>query len=576
MTRVSHDIAILLLSLASTALGAASNTGWRVMRITVSVITIDSNAGSISYTNNNPVKYNAFCAGHSQAADGGVHVVGGDRQMSTTTHDASKDDPFEAVADNATFLWNGIDRIRKFTPSTGVWDESVQMTTARWYPTVVTLGDGTLFIAGGDIKNIDFGNLEGTINPTYEFFPSKYQPAITSALLNWAFPHNLYPISLQLPSGKIFMMVSNRTVLIDPTVDPGTTEANTVEIASTPVMDHAPWIYPHTPTFFLLPMKESTGYIATVVICGGSKNSSSYASADCLSITPESPGAAWTPLPNMPHARLMPEATLLPDGTVLLTNGMGWGQAGGNAGQANYASAPVFPSDLYDPVTNKWSTVGTSTVVRSYHNGAILLADGSVITTGNEMANFLDFWGTYTAVGPSRDFAALNSSAKTDCYPTVEKECTNPYEYRIEQFTPAYLFNGPRPIISTYASTPKFTYGSIVAVPLDSKGPGVTRITLVRYTTTTHSVNTDQRLLEPTLLYVNTTAAIFKIPSNPNLAVPGNWHLFALSAAGVPSVAQMVLIGTGPVTNATIPSGGATKTGGSTGTRGVFPHAGDA
>ncbi|KAI9346266.1 hypothetical protein BDR26DRAFT_916681 [Obelidium mucronatum] len=532
--------------------------------ITVSVISIDANAGSIDFHTKSPVKYNAFCGGHSQAADGGIYVVGGDRQISTTTHDASKQEDV-SLANNATFLFNGIDRIRKFSPATGVWDESVQMTTARWYPTVLTQGDGTLFIAGGDIKNIVFDDLSNTINPTYEFYPSKYQPAITSALLNWAFPHNLYPICFQLPSGKIFMLVSNRTVLIDPKIDPKNTEANTVEIASLPVMDHAPWIYPHTPASFLLPMKESTGYTAIVVICGGSKNSTSYASSDCLSLQPEVPGATWTVLPNMPHARLMPDSAILPDGTILLTNGMGWGQAGGNAGDANYAAAPVFVADLYDPVTNKWSSAGTTTVARSYHSGAILLADGSVITTGSEMANYLDFWGTPTAVGPDRDFAAIKSSAKPDCYPTVEKVCTNPYEYRIEQYSPAYLFKGPRPVISASASTPKYTYGSYVAVPLEASGPLAARITLVRYTTTTHSTNTDQRLVEPNLVYVTSTCVIFKVPENPNIAIPGNWHMFILSAAGVPSVAQMVLIGAGPVTNVTIPTTNPTKTGGAAG-----------
>ncbi|KAJ3286907.1 hypothetical protein HDU79_006127 [Rhizoclosmatium sp. JEL0117] len=596
--QVTASVLTALLSCAVAVEGAATTAGWRIMNgitgsfclhslllpgnvlmcierphthpypyinpntngLTVALITIDPNAGNITYNNNSPVKYNAFCAGHSQAADGGVWVVGGDPQESTPTYDASI---AENKPDDKTFLFYGIDRVRKFNlgPSAsaadvkGTWDEDAKMTTARWYPTVLTQGDGTVFITSGSLKNIDFEDLSVTNNPTYEFYPPKYGPNIFSSVLNWAFPHNLYPMAFQLPSGKIFMMVSNRTVLIDPKVDPGNTEANTVEIASVPAIDHAPWIYPHTPTAFLMPMKESTGYVAEVVICGGSKNSTSYAAADCLSIQPDVPGAQWKTLASLPHARLMPEATILPDGTILFTNGMGWGQAGGNGGQAQYAAAPVFPSDLYDPVANKWTTVGTAQVARSYHNGAILLSDGSVITTGNEMANYLDFWGTPTAVGPDRDFAKMSSAYKQDCYPVVEKACTNPYEYRIEQFSPQYLFNGPRPIIKPFPSTQTFTYNSTISVSLDPSGAPVTRITLVRYTTTTHSTNTDQRLLEPTLLYLSSTQAIFRIPANPNLAVPGNWHLFALSDKGVPSVAERILIGAGDVTNAQIPSG---------------------
>ncbi|KAI8607074.1 glyoxal oxidase N-terminus-domain-containing protein, partial [Chytriomyces sp. MP71] len=201
------------------------------------------------------------------------------------------------------------------------------MTTFRWYPTVVTLGDGTLFIASGATKNIVFEDLTNTINPTYEYFPRKYQDAIHSQLLEWSFPHNLYPIAFQLPRGKIFMMASNDSVLIDPTVDPSQTDP--AKLAEMPWMDHAPWIYPHTPTAFLLPMKESENWTATVVVCGGSMSSTKDASADCVSLQPEVDGAQWKNLTKMPNARLMPDAVLLPDGTVLVTNGVGWGQAGG-------------------------------------------------------------------------------------------------------------------------------------------------------------------------------------------------------------------------------------------------------
>ncbi|KAJ3027860.1 UNVERIFIED_CONTAM: hypothetical protein HDU68_002949 [Siphonaria sp. JEL0065] len=528
---------------------------------TVVIISIDPDAGSISYALD-ANKYNAFCAGHSQAADGGLYIVGGDKQMSTTTHDASVDDPFTAVADSGTFLWDGIDRIRLYTPSenggVGKWDESVKMTTSRWYPTVLTMGDGDIFIASGSVRNLVFEDLSNTNNPTYEFYPPRYQPAIHSQVLDWAFPHNLYPVALQLPGGKIFMMVSNRTVLIDPSVDPGTTEANTVEIApvTLPGLDHAPWIYPHMPTFFMMPMKESENYTAVVVVCGGNKLSSFMASADCLSLEPEKAGAVWQRVPDMPNARLMPCATLMPDGTILMTNGMGWGQAGGNGGQAQYAAAPVFPSDLYDPVTKKWSTVGTTTVARSYHNGAILLSDGSVITTGSEMANYLDFWGTPTAIGPLNAFANVTSgAARKECFPANETGvCTDPYEMRIEQFTPSYLTSGkPRPVLAPLAKGTKFTYGSTIAIQLDPKGAPVTRITFVRYTTTTHSTNTDQRFIEPNLLFVNSTHAFVKIPPNGNIAPPGNWHIYGLSKDGVPSISQTALFGAGAVVTTQVP-----------------------
>ncbi|KAI9350614.1 hypothetical protein DFJ73DRAFT_383784 [Zopfochytrium polystomum] len=526
--------------------------------VTSVIISIDPNAGTISYAPN-PVVYNAFCAGHSQAADGNVFVVGGDRQASSTLQDDSNNVANYSQTDTGTFLFNGIDRIRKFDLATSMWDETYQMTTARWYPTVVTMADGSLFIAGGDLKNLDFGNLADSNNPTYEFYPTRYAKSIRSSLLNWAFPHNMYPICFMLPSGKVFMMVSNKTVLIDPNVDPGTTEANTVSIADVPTLDHAPWIYPHTPTGFLLPMKESEGYKATVMICGGSMQTTFTASSACVSISPDDANAKWTVMNNMPHGRLMPDAALLPDGTVLVTNGMGWGQAGGNAGDVQYAAAPVFDTDLYDPVKNTWTTVGKSTVARSYHSAAVLLSDGSVITQGSEMANYLDYWGTDTAVGPTAafiNFSDPTTSAKPQCYPTNQTGvCTSPYEYRMEQFTPPYLAPGSvRPILVAPSNT-TFTWGSLVGFQLSASGAAVSRITLVRYTTVTHSTNTDQRLLEPTLVFSNSTYVIFKMPPNGNVAPPGHWFVFALSASGVPSVAVTILLGSGPATSVTLPPG---------------------
>ncbi|KAI8607225.1 glyoxal oxidase N-terminus-domain-containing protein [Chytriomyces sp. MP71] len=247
---------------------------------TATIVSLDLDKDSISYSVA-PLKYNAFCAGHSQAADGGVHVIGGDQSASSTLMDASINYPNQDKIDDGTFIFAGLNRIRHFDPVSRKWDEGETMTSKRWYPTVVTLGDGTLFIASGATKNLDFKSLTDTINPTYEFYPRKYQDSMHAQILEWSFPHNLYPTAFQLPGGKIFMMVSNQTVLIDPKIDPGQNETNTAVIEPIPKMDHAPWVYPHTPTAFLLPMKESENWTASVVICGGSMTSTKDASADC-------------------------------------------------------------------------------------------------------------------------------------------------------------------------------------------------------------------------------------------------------------------------------------------------------
>jgi hypothetical protein len=51
----------------------------------------------------------------------------------------------------------------------------------------------------------------------------------------------------QLPSGNIYMLVSNRSVIIKPDVSPGLSKAENL-MFTVPEMptniDHAPWIYP--------------------------------------------------------------------------------------------------------------------------------------------------------------------------------------------------------------------------------------------------------------------------------------------------------------------------------------------
>lgn len=77
------------------------------------------------------LKLNAFCSGLALKKDGVPLVVGGDNGSSIS---------------QGNVLMNGRQGIREYT-STG-WNIMPQMTTERWYPTVLTLGDGTNLIIG--------------------------------------------------------------------------------------------------------------------------------------------------------------------------------------------------------------------------------------------------------------------------------------------------------------------------------------------------------------------------------------------------------------------------------------------
>lgn len=101
------------------------------------------------------------------------------------------------------------------------------------------LPNASAMIIGGQTKNIDFDHLLPTDdNPTYEYYPPKSGnwPKHLD-ILAWAYPHNLYAPSFQLPGGGVFMIVSNKTIIINTS-----TEAIT-NLPDLIVSDHAPWIY---------------------------------------------------------------------------------------------------------------------------------------------------------------------------------------------------------------------------------------------------------------------------------------------------------------------------------------------
>ncbi|KAJ3358350.1 hypothetical protein HDU91_005245 [Kappamyces sp. JEL0680] len=447
------------------------------------------------------------------------------------------------------FIVNGRKGLRTYTPCpvgspsscSGKWKDLPSMTTERW-----------VIIIGGQTKNIDFDHLKGTDdNPTYEYYPAKSGTwPKTLDILQWAFPHNLFPQSFLMPSGRLFLLVSNRSVIIDPK-----TEAVT-PLPDMPQTDHAPWIYPHTPAMFVLPMTIANKFAFELMICGGNYQSSRNASAACMKINPDDSSPSWIVLENMPNPRLMPDAVLMPDGTVLMVNGLLNGQAGGNQGQVEYAQGPVYATDLFDPAApsgKRWSTVGQAKEKRLYHSGALLVPSGHVVTTGSEMNNYDDM---YPTVKPQ----CFENPTDPNTSPLAGAGCTDPFNYNIERFTPDYLLKDAQPVIKSAPASA--TLGSLIQITVKDAN-SITRVTMVRTSSLTHSTNTDQRFIE-LVISANTADSLYvKLPTNANQAVPGNWMVFVLTGSGVPSKAAFLSLQVGSPTTATIPATATTKSDGS-------------
>jgi hypothetical protein len=104
-------------------------------------------------------------------------------------------------------------------------------------------------------------------------------------------------------------------------------------------------------------------------------------------------------------------------------------------------------------------------------------------------------------------------------------------------YSPAYLFQPGRPSITSAPTT--VSWGSTFAV---STTGNVTQFSLVRMSSVTHTVNTDQRWMSVQSTAGAGGAFTLTAPANGNLAPPGYYMLFALNG-GVPSVAAVVKIG---------------------------------
>ena len=112
-------------------------------------------------------------------------------------------------------------------------------------------------------------------------------------------------------------------------------------------------------------------------------------------------------------------------------------------------------------------------------------------------------------------------------------------ELRLEVYHPPYLFRGPRPCIERAPAQIRlgetFTLHSPNA--LDIKW-----ISLVRPMATTHSYDSDQRLVDVPFRTRGVCHLQARMPTNPNLVPPGYYMLFIVNRRGIPSVAKWVRV----------------------------------
>ncbi len=211
------------------------------------------------------------------------------------------------------------------------------------------------------------------------------------------------------------------------------------------------------------------------------------------SSTSTAPRPTVTPTQSMSSQRRLVTATLLADGKVLATGGSQvWNEL---TGVNNIA-------EIWNPATGTWTRGHEGALARLYHSTALLLPDATVLVAGGG------------APGPLNNLNA-------------------------EIYYPPYLFTAagtlaPRPAIAT--APPFVEIGKTFRVDL-AASTTVSRVTLVKTGSVTHSWNMDQRFQDLTFQRNGTQLSV-QAPTRAALAPPGYYLLFVLDSAGVPSERQ--------------------------------------
>ena len=268
-----------------------------------------------------------FCGGHSQLGDGRAMFVGGE-----------------------TFDDGAIDKAGYFDHVTETWTELADMNRVRWYPSVIELGDGTIWSFGGQSVPADPDKPDNTI----EFYdpetnvwtmaggqdiPEQYLEAYNRLHL--------------MPDGKIFQPAHlPETYLYDPVARTWTFVAKTQ-----------------------LGRPRGNGSSVRlqdgrILIVGGEDKVDYFSSAEVIDLSQPSP--QWQTVASMTSVRAFIDAIVLPDGRVLVV--------GGDEGSGSRSKTP----ELYDPVTNSWTDMAPFAIERGYHSTTLLLPDARVIVSGGE------------------------------------------------------------------------------------------------------------------------------------------------------------------------------------------------
>lgn len=372
-----------------------------------------------------------------------------------------------------------------YDPWKNTWTRVPDMNNGRWYPTATLLPNGDILVIGGTINFTTVNALP----QVYEVKTNTWRDLSTALLGNFPEYPDFYPWATVADDGRVFIAGPQQTGRYLDTTGTGTW---------TDVADS------------LLRYRDYGSAVeyseGKILITGGKERVEDNAdpgvllpsdTAEVIDINAGAP--AYQPVAPMTTGRRHHNLTVLPDDTVLATGGSS------APGFQDYLGAVLYP-ELWEPTSNTWTPQAANAFPLLYHSNAMLLPTGQVFVTGG---------------GQPAPFGGQD-------------------EPRGQIFSPAYLFKGARP---TIASAPaSANYGQSFAVETSSPA-NIEKVTLIALPSPTHAFNENQGISH--LAFTQTaTGVLVTAPANSASAPPGFYYLFVIDSAGVPSIAQIIQLGT--------------------------------
>ena len=425
----------------------------------------------------------------------------------------------------------GSNAVRFFDPTNNRWTQNKDwMRHPRWYPTLLTLGDGEMMITSG-VSRLIYNYSGQNVQQVESFDPKTNKVSVVKGA-DVSMP--LFPRLHLLPDGDVFyggvgqmwgpfgQAVDEAFWAIHKVYDPKKDTWTNAGMGSYGARSGAFSI--------LMPLKAPYKE-AKILIGGGTLGSSpgSYLANNFTEIvTVKNGSSSSVEGPALNNRRWYSSGVLLPDGNVVALSG-----ADRDEVILPGAESPVKQAELFNG--KRWIPLSMGERVRTYHNSAILLADGSILVGGHAPINT-----GYGAKGDNSMQAATGTN--------------NLKDPSFEIFKPPYLFRGPRPEIAHVQRGIDYGKSFDIRTPDANR---VQKVVLSRLPTTTHITDADQRSVE--LGFKKTGNGLrVEAPPHGNIAPPGYYYVWILTDNGqglTPSKARIVQVGRTIGGEATAPMG---------------------